>query len=544
MTSKPTIGRISREPSRVDMRGGLELLVRALRSRCEGQRYHRARREQTGAGGPGMAPIAASVARSSMPEMPNPRPQPNPRPSPRPTPRVPGRRPSSTPGDRRRARRRGRPRAPAHRHPRRSAPPRSLPHAPLRARRRATRAPRSTRRRATRSPRSTRRGTTMTADPRSFNIEPTVLRPDIEIIPDSPPAIIEPSVDQPGGAEPPARSGRSRFRRRGKWVAFAILSVLTILALAFVGLGWRSYRKIERVAVKSALSEHVSGGTNYLIVGSDSREGIAEDDPNTEVFGEDTGPARTDTIVILHVGSRRQPHVAVAPRPVHPDRRGQGSRPHQHRDPGRAGEVDPDGATEPRDPRPSLRRDGFRRVPRIGRCGRRGRVIDFDAPAIDQNSGLDIKTAGPHKLDRDQALAYVRSRHYTRIIDGKKVVDPTADLGRIERQQMFFRAVMSKVGDTRNPADAASHRRRRRRGPPHRRRDGLSRHDRLRPQAPGAQPGDRRVARQADDDCRRRRRVGVERAGGASRARARPPLTLRVVARDCASVGQGWTRGR
>ena len=80
-----------------------------------------------------------------------------------------------------------------------------------------------------------------------------------------------------------------------------------------------------------------------------------------------------------------------------------------------------------------------------------GVVIDFDAPAFDDNSGLDIKTAGPHKLDRDQALAYVRSRHYTRIIDGKKVVDPTADLGRIDRQQEFFRAVMSKVGDTRNP---------------------------------------------------------------------------------------------
>ena len=155
-----------------------------------------------------------------------------------------------------------------------------------------------------------------------------------------------------------------------------------------------------------------------------------------------------------------------------------------------------------------------------------GVVIDFDAPAIDLNSGLDIKTAGPHKLDRDQALAYVRSRHYTRIIDGKKVVDPTADLGRIERQQVFFRAVMSKVGDTRNPLTSAAHRRRRRRGPAHRRRHELSRHDRLRPQAQGAairRPSSCPSSRSTD--CRRRRRVVVERAGGASRARPRSPLT-------------------
>ncbi len=78
--------------------------------------------------------------------------------------------------------------------------------------------------------------------------------------------------------------------------------------------------------------------------------------------------------------------------------------------------------------------------------------IDFPYPAFDTNSGLDVKQTGSVKLNGDQALAYVRSRHYTEIKeDGKPHEDPTADLGRVVRQQAFMRAVMSKVAGSRNP---------------------------------------------------------------------------------------------
>jgi LCP family protein required for cell wall assembly len=226
--------------------------------------------------------------------------------------------------------------------------------------------------------------------------------------------------------------------------------VLTVLSLVFIGLGWRSYQKIERVPVKQALSAHTGSGTNYLIVGSDSREGITSDNPNEEVIGEDTGSARTDTIVVLHTGpdgnlmlplprdlfipivggkGRDRINTAIQHGPVSLIQTVQQSLgiPVHHYI-----EMDFVGFLE--------------LVDAVG-----GVDIDFDAPAFDDNSGLDIPTAGVHKLNRDQALAYVRSRHYTRIINGKKVVDPTADLGRISRQQGFFRAVMSKVGDTHNP---------------------------------------------------------------------------------------------
>jgi LCP family protein required for cell wall assembly len=81
-----------------------------------------------------------------------------------------------------------------------------------------------------------------------------------------------------------------------------------------------------------------------------------------------------------------------------------------------------------------------------------GVTIDFPYPAFDNNTGLDINQTGPVELNGEQALAYVRSRHYTEIKeDGKPHEDPTADLGRIQRQQTFLRTVMGKVAGSHNP---------------------------------------------------------------------------------------------
>ena len=52
-----------------------------------------------------------------------------------------------------------------------------------------------------------------------------------------------------------------------------------------------------------------------------------------------------------------------------------------------------------------------------------------------------------------EALSYVRSRHYEELIGGGWVADPTGDLGRVQRQQVFLRAVMSEVGGARNPIE-------------------------------------------------------------------------------------------
>jgi hypothetical protein len=71
----------------------------------------------------------------------------------------------------------------------------------------------------------------------------------------------------------------------------------------------------------------------------------------------------------------------------------------------------------------------------------------------DSNTGLDIEQPGCVTLDGDQALAFARSRHLE-FQDGKGrwQTDPTADLGRITRQQIFVRKAMAKVLSL-NPTD-------------------------------------------------------------------------------------------
>ena len=76
----------------------------------------------------------------------------------------------------------------------------------------------------------------------------------------------------------------------------------------------------------------------------------------------------------------------------------------------------------------------------------------FDAPVRDTVSGLNVAQPGCVTMDGNIALSFVRSRNFEIFESGKWRTDPTADLGRIQRQQSFIRHVLgraSKVG--RNP---------------------------------------------------------------------------------------------
>ena len=64
--------------------------------------------------------------------------------------------------------------------------------------------------------------------------------------------------------------------------------------------------------------------------------------------------------------------------------------------------------------------------------------------AQDTHSGL-LLNPGCQVLDGSQALAYARSRHYEEWIDGEWVEDQRADLGRIERQQLFIRTAVTAM---------------------------------------------------------------------------------------------------
>jgi LCP family protein required for cell wall assembly len=96
--------------------------------------------------------------------------------------------------------------------------------------------------------------------------------------------------------------------------------------------------------------------------------------------------------------------------------------------------------------------NGFQSI--VGTLG--GIEICFKHPARDAKTNLNVKEPGCQTLNRTQATAYVRSRHYEQLINGAWVSDGRGDIGRVQRQQQFIKQVLQKVIDTggRNPIQA------------------------------------------------------------------------------------------
>jgi LCP family protein required for cell wall assembly len=74
-----------------------------------------------------------------------------------------------------------------------------------------------------------------------------------------------------------------------------------------------------------------------------------------------------------------------------------------------------------------------------------GVYLDFNYPAKDAYSDLDITTPGCQLLGGAQALAVARSRHYEYYENGEWQYDGTSDYGRIQRQDAFLRALIAAV---------------------------------------------------------------------------------------------------
>ena len=80
-----------------------------------------------------------------------------------------------------------------------------------------------------------------------------------------------------------------------------------------------------------------------------------------------------------------------------------------------------------------------------------GIYLDFPYPAKDSYSGLDITTPGCQLLNGAQALAVARARHYEYYSDGYWQYDGTSDFGRIQRQDVFIRSLITSAKSKVNP---------------------------------------------------------------------------------------------
>jgi LCP family protein required for cell wall assembly len=255
---------------------------------------------------------------------------------------------------------------------------------------------------------------------------------------------------------PPPTAPKKRPRRpsRGRRIfrlTIVLLPVLLLLTLLGGYLYARSvFNRIEKIPMADVLSSG-NDGTNYLIVGSDSRDVEDLVDAGLDPAGfADGGGQRSDTMMLLRFDGGVAKMMSI-PRDLYvPIAETDGSskiNAAYNGGPRRLVLTIEQALGVPINHYMEVDFVSFAKL--VDSLG--GITIDFPHPAFDLNSGLDISEAGPNHLDGPEALSFVRSRHYVEIIDGEEEADPTADLGRIERQQQFLRAVFGELGSTKNP---------------------------------------------------------------------------------------------
>ncbi|MSO86663.1 MAG: LytR family transcriptional regulator [Acidimicrobiia bacterium] len=231
---------------------------------------------------------------------------------------------------------------------------------------------------------------------------------------------------------------------------------LPIVLLLGLLLGYRYaasvYDNIEKIPLSNVLATGGTG-TNYLIVGSDSRDPQAILDAGLDPAAfEDGGGSRSDTMLILRMKGSTATMMSI-PRdlylPIADTGGSQKINAAYNGGPARLVKTIQSSLGIPINHYMEVDFVSFSRL--VDSLG--GIVIEFPNPAIDTNSGLNITQAGPNLLDGPQALSYVRSRHYE-VVDGNGTVKPievASDLGRVLRQQRFLTTVFAKLGATKNP---------------------------------------------------------------------------------------------
>ena len=245
-------------------------------------------------------------------------------------------------------------------------------------------------------------------------------------------------------------------RGRRSWVqrlilGTGILALVAILAaIAVVGYGWYQFNQInkEKLSLAKAGSNDPQ---NILVVGSDSRDVVDKSDPNYKAFkggSEPTGGQRSDTIMVVRVDPKNHTMDMVSfPRDLWVPIAGTGDSQRIN-----TAYSSTDGHQRLID---TIQQDfgipinhyvdvnfsSFQDV--VSAIG--GISLYFDKPMRDTNSGLSVKTAGCVNLDGESALAFARSRHLQYYEKGRWHDDPTADLGRISRQQYFVRKLIDKA---------------------------------------------------------------------------------------------------
>ncbi len=245
------------------------------------------------------------------------------------------------------------------------------------------------------------------------------------------------SPARPGGPGMPGSGGARRWLRPRR--IFGVVAIVVALILvAGVGTYFYLNSKLTRgnFLVDYSGRPAAGSGTNWLIAGSDSRQGLTKKQERQLSTGYVSG-GRSDTVMILHIPVSGKPLLISIPRDSYVDIPGHG--------------MDKINAAYsiggPRLLAETIQHDTGLYINHVMDIGFGGfvRVVDsvggvrmcIKHSLYDPASGLHLKK-GCHVLDGGQALAYVRDRHSF----------ATQDLQREQDQRIFLAALLTKMTST------------------------------------------------------------------------------------------------
>ncbi|MET7732719.1 LCP family protein [Streptomyces sp. NPDC005402] len=247
----------------------------------------------------------------------------------------------------------------------------------------------------------------------------------------------------PGGGRGPRPA--PNWRKRIKWTAIV---VITGLVVTTVGTYFWADSKLNReVDLSKVIDRPEQGdGTNYLIVGSDSRAGLSSEQKKQLHTGSAAGK-RTDSMMILHTGSNGDTLISL-PRDSDVEiptfvgsesgKTYKGTGRHVKLNAAYA-EDGPELLVRTVEFNTGLKIDHYVEIGFAGFANIVDAVggVEIDIPKggmKDTKSGADF-TAGKQTLNGDQALAFVRTRY---ALAG-------SDLDRTKNQQKFLNALANQV---------------------------------------------------------------------------------------------------
>ncbi|MER0075161.1 LCP family protein [Corynebacterium sp. KPL3739] len=237
--------------------------------------------------------------------------------------------------------------------------------------------------------------------------------------------------------QPPRRHSKPHSRRKKtnpvkRFFGCVGIFVLLVVVCSLIFALWADTRLTRVDALPDEQVANTSG-TNWLLVGSDSRQGLSEEDQQALGTGGDVGEGRTDTIMLLHIPRSGRAQLVSIPRDSYVEVPGFG----MDKINAAFAYGGPKLLAQTVEGNTGLHIDHYAEIGMGGLANVVDSVGGVDIcvaePINDPLAGIDLQE-GCQKLEGSDALGYVRTR-----------ATAMGDLDRVQRQREFFAALLDKI---------------------------------------------------------------------------------------------------